>query len=137
MCHFCHKKGQSQAPPQRVHAVTAAEKDSSPEEDECHLFHIEHKQSKTKPLLCTLTIEDKPVEMEIDTGADVSIMAERTYQQLFSHKPLQPSTVRLTTYVYTSQGTAGAGLQWPADISFDTYSCCRKWPKSALKELAP
>ena len=83
-------------PPQRAHAVTAADRESSPEE--LQLFHIGHKQSKIKPLLCTLTIEGKPVEMEIDTGADVSIMAERTYQQLFSHKPLQPSTVRLTTY---------------------------------------
>ena len=113
-CHFCHKKGhllrvclskprqargsvgKAKSPPQRAHAVTAAERESSP--GELQLFHIGHKQSKTKPLLCTLTIEGKPVEMEIDTGADVSIMAERTYQQLFSHKPLQPSTVRLTTY---------------------------------------
>ena len=113
MCHFCHKKGhlsrvclskirqargsvgKAKSPPQQAHAVTVAERESSPEE--VQLFHIGHKQSKTKPLLCTLTIEGKPVEMEIDTGAAVSIMAERTYQQLFSHKPLQPSTVRLTT----------------------------------------
>ena len=113
-CHFCHKKGhlsrvclskarqargsvgKAKPPSQRAHAVTAADRESSPEE--LQLFHIGHKQSKIKPLPCTLTIEGKPVEMEIDTGADASIMAERTYQQLFSHKPLQPSTVRLTTY---------------------------------------
>ena len=89
--------GKAKPPPQRAHAVSAAEKDSSPEE-ELQLFHIRHKQSKIKHLLCTLTVEGKPVEMEIDTGTDVSIIAERTYQQLFSHKPLQPSTVRLTMY---------------------------------------
>ena len=157
-CHFCHKKGhlsrvclskakqtqgavgKAKPPSQRAHAVTAAERESSPEE--LQLFHIGHKQSKTKPLLCTLTIEGKPVEMEIDTGADVSIMSERAYQQLFSHKPLQPSTVRLTTYTQSPIQVKG---QLPVQVyygqqAFDLtliVSCCWKWPKSARQELAP
>ena len=132
---FATRRGKAKPPPQRAHVVTAAEKDSSPEEDECHLFHIEHKQSKTKALLCTLTIEGKPVEMEIDTGADVSIMAERTYQQLFSHKPLQPSTVRLNTYTQSPILVKGQlpvqvyyGQQtFQLTLSVDTFSCGNHW----------
>ena len=52
---------------------------TTPAQEELQLFHIGHKQSKTKPLLCTLTMEGKLVEMEIDTDSDVSIIAEGTY----------------------------------------------------------
>ena len=136
-CHFCHKKGhlsrvccskartargsvgKAKPPSQQAHAVTAAEKDSN--QGELQLFHIGHKQSKTKPLLCTPAIEGKPAEMEIDTGADVSTMAERTYipTAVLTQTPATQhcSPYHVYTVTYTGQGTAAsAGLLWPADI---------------------
>ena len=49
-------------------------------------------------LTCTLQIENKSVAIEVDTGADVSIISEQTHQQLFPQLWLVPSHIRLTTY---------------------------------------
>jgi len=98
--------GKAKAPPQRAQVVTATEKVSSPEEEQ-QQFHIGHKQSKTKPLLCTLTIEGRLVEMEIDTGADVSIIAERTTNSCSHTDPCNPALfalLRIHSHLYKSRG---------------------------------
>ena len=41
---------------------------------------------------------EKPVQMEIDTGASVSILSSATYEEKFTAKPLQASPVKLRTY---------------------------------------
>ena len=55
--------------------------------DELHLFAI-GTSSKPKPLTCEVIIEGSPLVMEIDTGAEVSIISEGTRQAIFPE--LQP-----------------------------------------------
>ena len=62
------------------------------------MYHVGQQRMVSKPHTCSLQVEQETLEMEIDTGADVSIISETTYQQRLSHIQLQPSTVRLTTY---------------------------------------
>ena len=46
----------------------------------------------------TVTVEDKPLVMEIDTGTAVSIILEPTQTKLFPHLKLHKSKVVLKTY---------------------------------------
>ena len=57
-------------------------------------------RSKTEPIAIHLTINDRDLEMELDTGASVTIMSERTYRSLWpvDPPPLAPSSMALKTY---------------------------------------
>ena len=116
ICHYCHKKGhlarvcrskaqQNPLPSQggkpkssttRAHTVAASGDKEC--EDELHLYQVGKCGSASKSLTCTLQIENQSVAMEVDTGADVSIISEQTHQQLFPQLQLVPSHIRLTTY---------------------------------------
>jgi len=50
------------------------------------------------PITVQLEVQGKPLLMEVDTGAAVSIISEETYDTLFSQVPLNQSTVGLRTY---------------------------------------
>ena len=56
------------------------------------------KASSDKPLEVNLQLEGKPLRMEVDTGAAVSLVSEETYWSLFPTVPLQSSTTKLRTY---------------------------------------
>ena len=51
-----------------------------------------------KPLEVDLSLGGKPLCMEIDTGAAVSLVLEKTYRSLFPERCLQPSKACLRTY---------------------------------------
>ena len=67
--------------------------------DELHLFAI-GTSSKPKPLTCEVIIEGSPLVIEIDTGAEVSIISEGTRQQVKSNVLLK---------IYTNQVMAVVG----------------------------
>ena len=46
----------------------------------------------------TFSVADVKLEMEIDTGAAMSIISQQTYECEFSHLPLQKATVKLRAY---------------------------------------
>ncbi len=54
--------------------------------------------SATKPLIVPVTVDNCSIDMEVDTGAAVSLIAETTYKQHWTDKPLQSSMTRLKTY---------------------------------------
>ena len=60
------------------------------------LYH--DKASSDKPLEVDLQLEGKPLRMEVDTGAAVSLVSEETYRSLFPTVQLQSSTTKLCTY---------------------------------------
>lgn len=68
--------------------------------DELHLFAI-GTEGKPKPLTCELTIEGKPLVMEIDTGTEVSIISEATHWAIFPE--LQPVKSRVLLKTYTNE----------------------------------
>lgn len=45
----------------------------------------------------TPLLDGKPVRMEIDTGAAVSIVSYAVYKETLQHLPLQPTSIKLKT----------------------------------------
>ena len=57
----------------------------------------------THPIKVKLEIQGKPVDMEVDMGAAVSIISEETYKKLFPNLNLQKVPIGLKTYIYTQE----------------------------------
>jgi len=45
-----------------------------------------------------LLLEGKPLSMELDTGASVTLVLEQTFQRLFGEQALDPTSIQLRTY---------------------------------------
>lgn len=45
-----------------------------------------------------LKVDERPLSMELDTGASVSVVSEQVWKTSFSNKPLNTSPVLLKTY---------------------------------------
>ena len=73
-------------------SINATDSDS----DEHYLFKLH--ESSSHPMEVTVTIKDKPLVMEADTGAAVSIISEGTRAKLFPHLKLHKSKVVVKTY---------------------------------------
>ena len=52
----------------------------------------------TPPIKVPLTVDGKNLTMELDTGAAVTIVSEKQYDNLFSNRQLKKSQVLLKTY---------------------------------------
>ena len=68
---------------------------------------------KGQPLLVSVSIDNASLEMEVDTGASVSIISEETYNRLWSPEdapPLQKSSVKLRTYSGEQIGVKGSTI---------------------------
>ena len=49
-----------------------------------------------------------PLEMEVDTGVSISLVAEDTYRHHWAHRELQQSQLRLCTYFDESLEVMGS-----------------------------
>ena len=81
--------------PCRIHNVkTDSEVESGSESQEevmkttWPVFTLADSERKYKELKVLVSIDGKPVNMEVDTGAAVSIMPESVWRKVFSAKPL-------------------------------------------------
>lgn len=75
--------------------------DGEPESEILYSVHVIGKQGRRDPLTTTVTINRKPVSMEIDTGASVSLISEQTFKGLWSKKNspgLRRPNLHLRTY---------------------------------------
>ena len=64
-----------------------------------------------------MTVNQKPLAMELDTGASYSLISEQTYQSIWRKKDglmLQKSSVRLHTYM-------GEQVEVVGDITVSAY----------------
>ena len=61
----------------------------------CNLFTVAG--SGQDPILMEVTINGTPVQMELDTGASLSLLSKSTYEQIPSLQ-LQPTDVQLKMY---------------------------------------
>ncbi|KAJ8351903.1 hypothetical protein SKAU_G00233790 [Synaphobranchus kaupii] len=52
-------------------------------------------------------LEGRPVRMEIDTGAAVSLVSSTVYKETLQHLPLQPTSLKLKTYTGETVPTKG------------------------------
>ena len=87
----------------RAHYMETEEVSNS---DELHLFAI-GTSSKPKPLTCEVTVEGSPLVMEIDTGAEVSVISEDTRQAIFPELQPTKSNVLLKTYTNEVMSVVG------------------------------
>ena len=82
--------------PQTKWVEVESEPTDQASEEELVLFTV---GAGASPLIeVKVQTNDKPLIMELDTGADISIISESTYQSMFSAQPLQPCTLPLKTY---------------------------------------
>ena len=72
-------------------------------------MHSPH--SRPPPITVTVTANEVPLNMEVDTGASASIISQKTYQSLWIKKQapkLSPTKVKLRTYTGQSLKLIGA-----------------------------
>ena len=50
------------------------------------------------PILVEVELETQPLQMELDTGAAVTLMSEQTYRTMFPDTPLQETKTTLKMY---------------------------------------
>ena len=89
----CRSKSSSQKPPVRagkprkysenpVHRVEEEYEDSE-EDNPIHQIHTVNGSRSLPPIKVQIGVDDCLVNMEVDTGASMSIMAETTYRRLW------------------------------------------------------
>ena len=113
VCHSCKKTRTFREdvscktdPGEQAERLTTAddagrETSSSPmgKEDET-AYALHTVQSKGRPIMVGVHVQDVPLDMELDTGASKSVISEKTYRSTWPLDPptLEPSTVSLKTY---------------------------------------
>ena len=107
---LCRSKRASSSSPQTGESVHKVEDPTPPEEYTLYPVVVHH-QGVVTPLMSTVTIEGKSLCMEVDTGASVSLISRKTFEELWagnSAPVLQPSSARLKTYTGEEIGVVGS-----------------------------
>ena len=109
-CRACGKKGHiaavcrskkgagSQNVQAKAHMVKLDSNNSEDDDSELYLFTLKSGGKKAAPITVEVHIEGVLVEMEVDMGAEVSVVSEKTWQKYFPEQKLRPSRVVLKTY---------------------------------------
>ena len=126
VCYNCRRKGhlakvcrspktgfQRGGSRQRMKWISTQLAESQEMEEEQFVHQIG--SSATPPYQVQLTVNNKPVIMEVDTGAAVSLMSYKTYQKLFASVPLEKTTVKLSTFTSESIPVVG---QMTVDVRY-------------------
>ena len=117
-CHYCKKKGHlasvcrkkkraaARSEPKREQAHQIV--DNGSDDEEYNLYRVS--SGSSKPLLVTVKLNGVDTEMEVDTGASVSIMSEENFRQFQKNASvtLQPSKAKLFTYTREAIGVLGS-----------------------------
>lgn len=82
----------------RLHEGDIDSQEEQDSEEEYVLHHLPAKPG-VEPYSVTVLIEGKSLQMEVDTGAVVSLVSEGTFRQLWPEKEIKKSVVRLCTYL--------------------------------------
>ena len=84
--------------------TTTEDQEPEPKEDDETLSLYMVGGEVTPPIKVPLSVKGTSLTMELDTGAAVTIVSQKLYNDLLSHLPLEKSQVLLKTY---------SGEQWP------------------------
>ena len=110
VCHKCNKKAhlakvcRSKRPNQNqgswtTHQITADDDYVSDMSEAYELFNLQ--ETRAKPLVVTVKLNNSTLDMELDTGASLSIISEKIFNSLWSTQArpkLEASSVKLHTY---------------------------------------
>ena len=122
-CYYCHKKGHTvrkccqkkqndertrlsmkRAPPRKpIHQLESEQEENNYKEtveqlDMFNLYKLEG--SRVKPLFVNVNIEGKTIQMEVDTGASMSVISEKIFQKCIPELTIQPSNLKLKTFTW-------------------------------------
>ena len=84
--------------PFATHVIVESEEVKDSQEEDLHLFRVSRSSPHVAPIMCSVIINGQTLEMQVDTGADVSIISEQTSKQLFPQLTPTPARVKLKTY---------------------------------------
>ena len=90
---------------ERTKWIEEVEEDTAVKTEELSMFVLRSQVSP--PITVELIINGKEIEMEVDTGAAVSIMGEKTVQEMFPEVQLKKSDIVLKTYTAESMEVVG------------------------------
>ena len=122
-CHKCNKRGHiarvchnsqpsnRQGQPSRsgsLHQISQAQE--APEDDSTDEVYALYNLpgSRTKPIQAVVGIGNQDLLMEVDTGASLSIISEKTYSSLHNAPQLQSTEARLRTHTGESLPVLGS-----------------------------
>ena len=108
VCHQCRKRGHlkrvcrsgqkgAQGNTRSPRPVRLVEEEDDDDMEELPLFHLDS-PGQTLPLSVQVMVDDRPISMEVDTGAALSLVSESTFRRLWPEKKLLTSRVRLCSY---------------------------------------
>ena len=119
-CHHCQKgliasvcRSKKCGLPPRKQAAAGAKttnylyKEDTKSSEELHLFSIGLTSSKATPITCEVLIDKKPVTMEVDTGAEVSLISDQICKLHFPNAKLSKTNIVLKTYTQEILPTVG------------------------------
>ena len=92
----CRSKAKSNSKPARDRQRVSVRQVTEQEDEEYPLFAVQ--SARTKPWVITVDVEGQSLEMEVDTGASLSLISVETHRRLLSHKQLKESHVKAYTY---------------------------------------
>ncbi len=96
------KASRKQGRSTRKNAVRFVESDSDSEDQEevllLHIGTVSKLDSKSPPIQVQVVIDECNVDMEVDTGASVTIMSESKFYNLWPGRSLDKTEVRLQSY---------------------------------------
>ena len=99
----CHNRYQNSSKGHTANVVESqSAQPSTTDSTEYTLFPIDSSQSKTTPWRTTLTLNGEEVEIEIDTGASVSLISQVAFDKLQSSVtllPLKTEQIKLRTFI--------------------------------------
>lgn len=101
----CRKKGQKKPAAEHKEKVVSSE-DPNPLED-IALCNVHQAGSAAPPIHVTMQVNGKSLQLEVDTGAAVSVVAERTYKTIFPDEKLWKSGITLRTYTGEAMSVLG------------------------------
>jgi hypothetical protein len=102
-----HKKQKRKSKLNFVAESETQEEDNSGNEH-WPIFSLSEKSGRSKEIKISLTLEDELIEMDLDTGASLSVISEELYKtKLVEKVTLRPSRVILKTYSGEMLGVLG------------------------------
>ena len=90
-------KAKQTSPPEKRSAHRVGRENSIESDELKDLYQVEGKSRP--PYVVELFINGAPLQMEVDTGAAMTLISEKTYRNLWKQPPkLKPKSIRLRTY---------------------------------------